>query len=133
MACEAQYKTYVATPTPTNKAIYDDCLNRSDKAASDAQKTALYAQIHQTSAQLAQSSLPSSAPNYMQYLQSGVQYSAPSGPGFISRTTSGIGQGILIFGILGGGMLMMMLLFFMVKPATVSQIPGIVRKKSKRR
>ena len=144
MACEIQYQQYVQSRNATDKQIYDDCLNRaSSSAAAERQyasqqaaedrKAALYSQIHSTSAQLAQSRLPSGTPDYSALLQSGAQYSAPSGPGFLSRTTSGIGQGILIVSILAGGMLMMMLMFYMVRPKTVQQLPGFKRKKKRKR
>jgi hypothetical protein len=144
MACEQQYKTYTESRLDADLKIYQNCLSRSDRtatadrehAASEAaadRKAAQYSQIHATSAALAQSRLPTKAPNYMQYLQSGAQYMAPRGPGFISKTTSGIGQGILIAAILGGGMLMMMLMFYMVKPKTVQQIPGFKKKKAKKK
>lgn len=143
MACETQYQQYITTRQDADRQIYQDCLNRSERSASEQQaaqakqaeqaRTAqLYSQIHATSAQLAQSRLPTTTPDYTALLQSGAQYSAPTGPGFISRTTSGIGQGILIFGILGGGMLMMMLMFFMVRPKTVQQLPGFKKKKKKK-
>jgi hypothetical protein len=144
MACEIQYQQYIQTRSAADKQIYDDCLNRASSTAAEERryasqqaaedrKAALYSQIHSTSAQLAQSRLPTNAPNYTALLQSGAQYSAPSGPGFFSRTTSGIGQGILIFGILAGGVLVMMLMFYMVRPKTVQQLPGFKRKKKRKR
>ena len=63
--------------------------------------------------------------DYSSMMQSGAAYGVPRGPGGISRAVSGVGQGILIFGILGGGLLVMLMLFFMLKPKTVSQMPAM--------
>ena len=144
MACEIQYQQYLKTRSSSDQQIYQSCLSRSDKTASadrahasreaDAnRKAALYSQIHNTSAMLAQNNQSSAAPNYMSMLQSGSQYQEPTGPGGLSKAASGLGSGILIFGILAGGMVMMMLMFYMVKPKTVQSMGGYRPKKKSRK
>jgi hypothetical protein len=106
--------------------------------AREAAEAAQYSRIQQTSAALAiASQRRAQLPDYSSMINQGG-FMAPRGPGGISRAASGIGQGILIFGVLGGAVLVMLILFFMIKPKTVSQMPimygaqpGWKRKKRK--
>lgn len=81
-----------------------------------------YDAIYAQSAAMAVPGARAALPDYSSMLNPSA-YGVPSGPSGISKAVSGVGQGILIFGILGGAMLVMLILFFMIKPNTVSQMP----------
>ena len=135
MSCESLHARYQASAAKasTSGNDYDKQVAQQDftawqhcAGAGERQSAAdreAYSQIFATSAKLASQGVNVQTPDYMRYLNQG-NYGVPRGPSAVSRAVGGLGQGLLIFGILGGGLLFMMMLFYMIKPKTVGQLPG---------
>jgi len=89
-------------------------FQRQEKVAAREAQAAKMAQISATSASLAAGSgRIIQTPDYMKYLNQGNY--GPKRPGAVGRAASGAGQGLLIFGILGGSVALLIFLFMMMR------------------
>jgi len=71
--------------------------------------------------------------DYMKYVNQGGNFmKVPGGRGAVSRAAGGIGQGLLIFGILAGALFAMFMVFVMIKPKTPAYSPYGYKKTRKK-
>jgi hypothetical protein len=135
MSCENLHTRYKASAAKASSSgsdydkkvaqqdftAWQHCAGKGEREA--AAEQAAYSQIYETSAKQASQQMNLQTPDYTKYLSQN-RYGVPQGPGAVSQAVSGLGQGILIFGILGGGLLFLVLMYTMIKPKT-SQFPGL--------